>query len=148
MIDVTGRAVDLAGVDHDRARAGFHRRGKRRQEILAQVVFRNPRWRAIASGERKTVAHVMLQTRRDLCLRTDVAAFETTRKRDAHHFREVRIFAKGFVKTRPQWIASEIEHGREAPRYPGGARFGSTDLRRALHQFGVPRRRHSDLLWK
>src|SRR6185295_13813094 len=58
MIDVTRNAVDLARVDHDRARAGFDCGLECWEKVFAQVILRNPRGRAISSGEGKTVAHV------------------------------------------------------------------------------------------
>ena len=49
-IDVAWNSVDLAGVDHDRACAGFDCRLECRKKIFAQVIFRNPRRRSISSG--------------------------------------------------------------------------------------------------
>src|SRR5688572_13837968 len=40
-VDVTWDAVDLRGVDHDRARACFDGSVESRKKIFAQVVFRN-----------------------------------------------------------------------------------------------------------
>ena len=115
MVDVSGDTIDLAGVDHDRLRAGFDCRVKRWQKIFAQVILGDPRGRAISSGQRKAVTHVVLQARRNLALRRHVSAFEATHKSHAHHFREIRILAKRLPETRPQWIATEIENWRKTP---------------------------------
>src|SRR5688572_32968881 len=67
-VDVTGDAIDLAGVDHDRARTGFDCGVERWEKIFAQVILGDPRRRAISSGQRKAVAYVVLQARRHLTL--------------------------------------------------------------------------------
>src|SRR5688500_19471036 len=109
-------------------------------------MLRNLGGRSTSSSQREAVAHVMFQTGSDLLLRSDIGTFESADERDAHHFSEIWILTKRFPETRPAWIASEIEHGREAPRNSGGASFECGDLRGALHQFRIERCRHADLL--
>src|SRR6185369_9442031 len=68
--------------------------------------------------------------------------------RDAHHLRKIWILAKRFPETWPEWIATEIENRRETPWNAGGTCFNRGDLSGTLHQLGIERRGHSDLLWK
>ena len=61
MIRVNWNAIDVAGVDHHRARSRLHARSKCRQEVFAQIIFRNPRRGSISAIKGKTVPKVMLQ---------------------------------------------------------------------------------------
>src|SRR5260370_1000049 len=69
MAGVNGDTVDLARIYHDAARSGINRGLKRWHEIFAQINLGNPRGRAIPTGERETVTHVMFQTRGNMIFR-------------------------------------------------------------------------------
>src|SRR6266478_2016770 len=146
MIDVAGNAVDLSGVYHYSARAGFDGRGESRHEILSQVVFWNPGGGAISAVERKTVAHVMLQRCGDMTGGGDVIAFYTAHESQAHYFRQIWIFAKGFIKARPQGLTPNVEHGRKSPWNTGGSRLDGSNLCQSPHQCRIPCGGHSNFL--
>ena len=110
-IDVAGNTIDLRGVDHYGVRARFDCRVERRQEIFAQVIFRNPGGSAVAPAERKTVAHVMFQAGGHMILRAHIRAFQAAHESYAHYFCEVGIFTKRFVEAWPEGLAPDIKHG-------------------------------------
>src|SRR2546426_5329834 len=95
-IDVAGNAIDLRGVDHYGLRAGFDGRVEGGQEIFPQVIFRDPRGRAVAAAQWKTVTHVMFQAGGDMILRADIGTLEPAHEGYAHYLCEVGIFTKGF----------------------------------------------------
>src|SRR3979411_2951038 len=101
MIDVAGKTINLRGVDHHGVGTGFHSSSKSRQEVFPQVVFRNPGGSTGATGERKTVAHVMFQAGSNMVLRADVCTFQATHEGYAHYFRKIRIFTECFVEAWP-----------------------------------------------
>src|SRR5438552_4399978 len=110
MIDVAGNAIDLRGVDHHRVGAGFDRCVECRQEIFPQIIFRDPGGGAVATAQRKTVAHVMFQAGSHMVLRADIRTFETTYESYAHYFCKVGIFTERFVEAWPDRLAPNIEH--------------------------------------
>src|SRR6185295_12064724 len=101
MIDVPGNAVDLRRVDHYGAGTGFDCSRKRGQHIFSHLSFGYPGGRAIASGKRKTVTHVMFQAGGDTVLRCYVRSFKSAHKSYAHYFCEIRIFPERFVEAWP-----------------------------------------------
>src|SRR5437588_226208 len=108
-IDVAGNAVNFRGVDHHRMSAGFDCRVECRQKIFAQIIFRDPCGSAIATAERKTVAHVMFQAGCDMVLRADICSFQATHESCTHYFCEIWILAECFVEAWPHRLASDIK---------------------------------------
>ena len=88
----------------------------------------------------------MLQAGCDRRVGGDVRSFQTAHKRNTHHFREIRIFTKCFPEAWPEWIATEIENRRKAPRNGGSSCFDRQLFPRRAHQLWIERRGHPDLL--
>src|SRR5438309_2573842 len=110
MIDVPGNAVDLRRVDHHGVGSGFDCGSKCRQEIFAQIIFRDPGGSAIATAERKAVAHVMFQAGGDVILRADIRTFQAAHESCAHYFCEIGIFTEGFIEAWPLWLTPDIKN--------------------------------------
>src|ERR1043166_2179430 len=110
MIYVAGSAVDLGRIHHHSSSAGLHCSVESGKHIFPQIIFGNQGWRAIASIQRETVAHVVFQAGGHMIRRTWVAAFEASDEGYAHHFCQIWIFTKRFVEPRPKWLTANVQH--------------------------------------
>ena len=117
LVGVCRNAVDRCGIDHHVERSGLQAFLERTEKLLAEVVFRNVSGRTVLARGRNAVAHVVLQTHRDVLQVNVVGVFPLQRDRlNAGHFRlKIRIFTPTLPQTRPAYVPAQVHHGRENP---------------------------------
>ena len=116
----------------------------RGEMLLAEVAPGDRRRCTVASGNRDTVTHIVLQARADV-VRSDVVrvfALETFDGGNTHLGIHIRILTVVFPHTRPARVATEVEHRGVSPRNVRGTRLVGRDFSSALHEVAVERRTH------
>ena len=141
-VDVGGDAVHLPAVHHDRHGPRLDRLGKRRQENLAELPFRNVGGRAVFAAPRGAVPHVVLQRGRH----RDRTFLKAADHGLAHVSHEFGVLAKGFPKPWPTGVTPHIEDRGEIPWNATCRDFLRRGLRHFSHERGVPRGRQRELL--